>query len=213
MRRGGSFSVNPERMELSDETKAISAWRRDLRARLIAARIALPAAAHDAASRAIADRLAPLLADLKCGPLGFYWPIRREFDPLPLVRDFVAAGGTAALPVVMGRNRPLEFRPWKPDMKMATDAYGIPHPAAGETVIPATLLIPMVGFDAEGYRLGYGGGYYDRTLGVMKPRPRCIGLSFEIGRVETIRPFPFDMRMDAIITEADTFRQSDEIFA
>jgi 5-formyltetrahydrofolate cyclo-ligase len=192
-------------MELSDETKVILAWRRDLRARLIAARVALPVAAHHVASRAIADRLAPLFAGLKRGPLGFYWPIRREFDPLPLLRDFVTAGGTAALPVVVEKNRPLEFRPWKPGIKMAIDAYGISHPAAGETVIPATLLVPMVGFDAEGYRLGYGGGYYDRTLGAMKTRPRCIGLSFEIGRIETIRPFPFDMRMDVIVTEAGTF--------
>jgi len=198
---GDASPVYPDGMELSDEAREILAWRRSLRADLIAARMAMPQAAHRAASAAVAAGLGKLLSSLPPGPVGFYWPIRREFDPLPLMREFVAAGGTAALPVVVKKNHPLEFRRWTPDARMANGVYDIPYPADGEIVTPCGLLIPMVGFDKDSYRLGYGGGYYDRTLAALQPRPRCIGIAFELGRIETIRPLSFDMRMDAIVTE------------
>jgi 5,10-methenyltetrahydrofolate synthetase len=85
---------------------------------------------------------------------------------------------------------------------MQVGVYDIPYPAEGSVVQPDALLIPMVGFDAVGYRLGYGGGYYDRTVASLAPRPCLIGVSYELGRIETIRPLTHDIRMDYVVTEA-----------
>ena len=181
--------------------RAILTWRRDKRAKLIGARRALGAAAHRAASRAIERQLAAHFPDLATRLVGFYWPCQREFDPLPLVKQLIARGGTAALPVVVGKNRPLEFRPWRPGARMAVGAHGIPYPAEGNAVAPETLLVPMVGFDRAGYRLGYGGGYYDRTLAALPEKLLCIGLCFALGRIDSIHPLPHDVPMDFIVTE------------
>jgi 5-formyltetrahydrofolate cyclo-ligase len=191
----------------------IASWRREQRAALMAARNALPAAAHRAANRAILDRLAASFPDLATRLVGFYWPIRREPDPLPLVRRLVAEGGKAALPVVMGMGRPLEFRPWRPDVAMAVGVYDIPYPVAGPPVAPEVLIVPLLGFDAAGYRLGYGAGFYDRTIAAFAARPRLIGVGFALGRLATIEPQPHDIPMDFIITEDGVFRREGERLA
>jgi 5-formyltetrahydrofolate cyclo-ligase len=181
----------------------VAAWRKALRADLIARRLALPAADRAAASDRITARLKALLA---CAPgrlIGFYWPFKGEYDPRPLARDLHAAGVALALPVVVARAQPLIFRPWQPGAPMARGVWDIPVPAGGDPVEPDTLLVPLVGFDAEGYRLGYGGGFYDRTIAAMAIRPRSIGVAFACGRLSSIRPQPYDMRMDRIVTEDD----------
>ncbi len=183
------------------------AWRRDQRARLIEARRALSTAAHRAASRAIEGQLEAHFPDLATLRVAFYWPFRREFDPLPCVKQWVARGGAVALPVVVEKNRPLEFRPWRPGAKMALGVYDIPYPAEGEAVTPEALLVPMVGFDRAGYRLGYGGGYYDRTLAALPKKPLCIGIGFALGRIDSIHPLPHDIPMDFIVTEEMTARR------
>lgn len=184
------------------ERAAILAWRRERRVELIAARLALPAAAHHAASAAITLALGPLLAPQAGVRIGFYWPFRREFNPLPAIESHLAAGGRAALPVVVGKGRPLEFRDWRPGAAMANGVYDIPYPAEGPPVAPDLLLVAMVGFDGARYRLGYGGGFYDRTLAASAPRPRTIGVCFELGRLATIHPLPHDIPMDLVVTEA-----------
>jgi 5-formyltetrahydrofolate cyclo-ligase len=108
-----------------------------------------------------------------------------------------------ALPVVIAKATPLIFRPWHPGAPMARGVWDIPVPASGEPVEPDTLLVPLLGFDAEGYRLGYGGGFYDRTIAAMAIRPRTIGVGFACGRLSTIRPQPYDVRMDVIVTGED----------
>lgn len=184
----------------------ISSWRRERRAALMAARNALSADEHRAIARAIDASLATGFPDLASRFVGFYWPIRREFDPLPLVRRLIAAGGRAALPVVMGKGMPLEFRAWHPGAKMAVGVYDIPYPADGPAVLPEALLVPLLGFDCACFRLGYGAGYYDRTLASFPVRPLAIGIGFEIGRLETIHPQPHDIPMDAVVSEAGIFR-------
>ncbi len=191
--------------ELSDP-HAIMAWRREKRARLIEARRALSTAAHRAASRAIEEQLAAHFPGLSSRVVAFYWPFRREFDPLPFVKRLIARGCGAALPVVE-KNRPLEFHPWRPGAKMARGVYDIPYPAEGKAVTPEALLVPMVGFDRAGYRLGYGGGHYDRTLGALPKKPLCIGISFALGRIGSIHPLPHDIPMDFIVTEEMTARR------
>ena len=191
-----------------DDRRAIAAWRRTERARLIAARIALPAAEHRADSLKIEIRLEALFATLPTRHIGFYWPFRREFDPLPLMRRLITEGREAALPVVAGKSGPLEFRAWHAGSKMELGVYDIPHPAEGAAVSPDTLLVPLVGYDRAGYRLGNGGGYYDRTLGALPKKPLCIGIGFALGQIDSIRPLPHDMPMDFIITEEMAARRA-----
>ncbi len=168
-------------------------------------------AEHHAASRAISERLNELLAMLAPKVLGAYWPIRREFSPIALLRDY-QSDGVVALPVVVAKNEPLQFRQWTHDCPMATGVYNIPYPADGAAVVqPDTLLIPMLGFDAAGYRLGYGGGYYDRTVAAAVPRPRLIGISFEFARMPSIRPLSHDVPMDWVVTEKGTYPASQSV--
>jgi 5-formyltetrahydrofolate cyclo-ligase len=173
-----------------------------LRAKLIAAREAMNEDEHCRASAALGAALADHLGRLDFRVLGAYWPHRREFDPTPVLDAILADGRQIALPVVTAKGQPLEFRLWRPGAAMSSGVHGIPHPADGPAVAPDVILAPMVGFDRAGYRLGYGGGYYDRTLAAIAPRPVAVGVGFEFGRLETIDPQPHDLPMDAIVTEA-----------
>jgi 5-formyltetrahydrofolate cyclo-ligase len=179
----------------------VRAWRKTERARLIEARMALPLDEHRAASEAISQHLASRFPAEALPSLGCYWPFRREYDCLPLMRSVIEAGGKVALPVVLEKNHPLEFRPWTPKARMEAGVWNILHPAEGPAVRPAVLLVPLVGFDAQGYRLGYGAGYYDRTIATYTTPPLTIGVGFELCRMSTIHPQSHDLPMDYIVTE------------
>jgi 5-formyltetrahydrofolate cyclo-ligase len=182
-------------------------WRRAQRERLIAERLAMTDEAYEAASAAICAFVLERLGKIGGGVIvGGYWPIRREPDCPPLLRRIVEAGGQAALPAIVAPKQPLEFRSWTPEAAMETGLFDIPHPVGGAVVTPTVLLVPLVGFDAAGHRLGYGGGFYDRTLADLAPRPLAIGLGFEFARLESIRPRPHDQFMDLIVTEAGVFK-------
>lgn len=180
----------------------IKAWRKAMREELIAARMAVPAEARAEAAEVIANRLARLVEPGRV--FSFYWPMRGELDFRPLAARLHALGVIPALPVVVEKNRPMEFRPWRPKAAMMRGIWNIPQPATGETVVPDVALAPVVGFSADGYRLGYGGGYFDRTLAALARRPLTIGVGLESQLIETIRPLPHDIRLDAIMTEATT---------
>jgi 5-formyltetrahydrofolate cyclo-ligase len=141
--------------------------------------------------------------------IALYWPFRGEFNCRPLLHELYQRGVRPALPAVVEPKTPLEFRLWWPEAKMVRGAFEIPVPVARNVVTPAIVISPLVGFDAAGYRLGNGGGYYDRTLAVLEPKPFVIGVGYELGRLETVYPQPFDIPMDAIVTEAQIhdFRQ------
>ncbi|HMN82567.1 MAG TPA: 5-formyltetrahydrofolate cyclo-ligase [Burkholderiaceae bacterium] len=141
--------------------------------------------------------------------LGFCWPHRGEFDARPLAARFIAQGGRAALPVVAARGAALQFRRWEPGAAMAAGDHGIPVPAAGEPLSPDLMLVPLVGFDEAGYRLGYGGGYFDRTLAGLA-RAHTIGVGYESARVRSIEPQPHDLPMRWIVTEAGVFESGAE---
>jgi 5-formyltetrahydrofolate cyclo-ligase len=181
------------------------AWRKAERARLIAARLGLPAAARAAAERGIGTALEARFPPGAIALVGGYWPIRGEYDPLGYLRRAIDAGAAAALPAVVGLRAPLQFRPWTPQTRMAPGRWDTLHPQDGPAVTPRALLIPLVGFDAAGHRLGYGGGFYDRTLAALEPRPLAIGVGFELGRLDSIEPAAHDQRMDVIVTEAGAF--------
>lgn len=180
-------------------TEVERAARRALRAQLLAARAALP----DRESRvsALAGRVARWLNTMPVTRLGFFWPIRDEPDLVPTVARWLAADPArrAALPVVDGDR--LQFAPWTPGAPMQPGPYGIPVPATAARLTPQLLLVPCVGFDRARFRLGYGGGFYDRTLAALPLRPVTVGVAFECGRVPSIGPQPHDVKLDLVISE------------
>jgi 5-formyltetrahydrofolate cyclo-ligase len=183
------------------EGAELKGWRKAERERLIALRQALPAAERQRLGGQIDAALRGLLGE-RPGILGVYWPFRAEFDPRPLIDWAVAAGRVVALPVVIDKKGPLEYRAWRPGEPLVDGVWNIPVPEKREIVTPTMVLAPLVGFDDACYRLGYGGGYFDRTLGAMLPRLYAIGIGFEFQRLETIYPQSYDVPMDVIVTEA-----------
>lgn len=177
------------------------AARQAMRRENIAARLGLPPAAHRAASATILHHLAELLLPRPAGTLGFCWPIRAEVDCRPLAERLLKAGWRIAMPTVAKLNQPLVFRTWWPSAPMTEDPYGIPVPATEVVPPPEALLIPLVAFDAAGYRLGYGGGYFDRTLAALAQRPVTIGVGFEFCAIANLHPEPHDVPLDLIVTE------------
>ena len=186
---------------------AVNGWRRGERERLIALRQTLPATERRGWGDRIEAALRNLLAE-RPGTLGVYWPFRAEFDPRPLIDWAVAAGRMVALPVVIDKKGPLEYRAWRPGEPLADGVWNIPVPEKREIVTPAIVLAPLVGFDEGCYRLGYGGGYFDRTLAALSPRAFAIGIGFEVQLLETIYPQSFDVPMDLIVTETGIRRRS-----
>ena len=141
--------------------------------------------------------------------IGAYWPIKGEFDPLPALHRWKEDGelqGNAqrlriGLPVVNKEHKTLTFHAWYPGCPMEEDAYGIPKPKDTELVVPTLLFVPCVGYGAGGYRLGYGGGFYDRTLATLQPKPFTVGLGFTNGYVDDLEPEPHDQPLEAILND------------
>jgi 5,10-methenyltetrahydrofolate synthetase len=179
----------------------IDAWRKERRRELLARREALSLEDRHAGDERVARLLAegfPLLAGLT---IGFYWPFKGEVDPRVALHRLRKLGARTALPVVVVKASPLQFREWRPDTVTAPGVFGLPVPQGTAVVSPEAVLVPPVGFDTRGYRLGYGGGYFDRTLAAATPRPLAIALAREASRMETIHPQPYDIPMDFVITE------------
>jgi 5,10-methenyltetrahydrofolate synthetase len=141
--------------------------------------------------------------------IGAYWPIKGEFDPLPALHRWKEDGELQnepqprriGLPVVDKLHRTLKFHAWFPGCPMEEDAYGIPKPKDTEVIVPTLLFVPCVGYGTGGYRLGYGGGFYDRTLAELQPRPFTVGLGFTNGFVGDLEPEPHDVPLDAILND------------
>jgi 5,10-methenyltetrahydrofolate synthetase len=178
----------------------IRSWRKAERERLIKARAATVQEIRARWTRAIIETLEPLLRESE-GPISFYWPFRGEPDLRPLMRALDGEGFKLALPVVAQPKTPMIFRPWRPGAKMELGVWNIPIPATKEEVEPRLLLAPVVGFTPDFYRLGYGGGYFDRTLAKLGAGHAAIGIGFEMGRLATIHPQSHDIKMRQIITE------------
>jgi 5-formyltetrahydrofolate cyclo-ligase len=173
-------------------------------------RWAAAASSATAASPAAASVVAPsagggLSARARPLVLGIYWPFRSEIDVRDLAHQHMEAGGIVALPVVVEKNAPVEFWRWRPEVPMARGLFNIPIPGERELVAPDVLIVPLVGFDRAGYRLGYGGGYYDRTLAASNPRPRTLAIAFAEAELETIYPQAHDIAMSRIITDRFAF--------
>lgn len=190
---------------------ALKHWRKTERERLVAARMALDAAQLSRLRAAIDAHLERAFPWLAKSVVAFCWPYRNEYDARHLVRQLRDRGARTLLPVVVGNKQPLVFRPWKPGDVLAKGVYDIPYPASGETVVPDVVLAPMNGFDLGGCRLGYGGGFFDRTLAALRAggqtRPLAIGVTYELARLQTIHPQPYDIPMDFVVTERGVYER------
>jgi 5,10-methenyltetrahydrofolate synthetase len=182
--------------------------KKDWRARLLPQRI--EAASDVAIGEALTARLDTLVAQFKPQSIGLYWPLRGEFDARAWIAAWLAADASrrAALPVIPERHAPLAFHAWAPHAPMREGHHGIPEPASQEAIVPDLLLVPCVGFDRDGYRLGYGGGYYDRTLAAWPGAalPVTVGIAYEACRIDdgVLAREAHDLPLDAVVTEAAT---------
>lgn len=183
----------------------IIAAKRTLRRTMVARRDAIDLAERASAAAMLAAQVMARLAFPVDACIAGYFPFRSEFDVLPLLRVLHETGRALALPVVTGRGQKLLFRRYRPGDPMTMNALGIPEPAAtAATVAPSHLLMPLLAFDDLGYRLGYGGGYYDRTLTALREaghRPATIGIGFEAQRVAEVPRALGDQSLELVATE------------
>jgi 5,10-methenyltetrahydrofolate synthetase len=193
------LSPSPDRRTWAE----VAAWRKAERGRLIKARLELAVAERRSFSEQIAAGLDRLIGDPSGRTISFYWPFRGEPDLRDWMSGVHGCGGRCSLPVVVTRHQPLVFRQWEPGARLDRGVWNIPIPADGGEVAPDIVIAPVVGFDATCYRLGYGGGFFDRTLAAMPVKPRIIGVGYAQAAMATIVPQHHDIPMDVIVTEQE----------
>jgi 5-formyltetrahydrofolate cyclo-ligase len=161
-----------------------------------AARKAAHAAGQGQAAELLADWLAPHAGKALAG----YMPMRTEIDPIPAM---AAHQGPVCVPVIIGKGQPLRFREWSPGCALIEGDFGALIPAEGAWIEPEVLIVPLVGFDGRGFRLGYGGGFYDRTLeGLRAKHPTlAVGFAYAAQELPQVPTDAYDQRLDAVITE------------
>lgn len=187
------------------QARDVARWRRAERTRLARLREALGQAGRAQVSDRIAGHLQRVLRDRGVGRgrvLSGYWPIKGEPDLRPALAGLHRAGVTIALPVVETRAAPLIFRRWTPETKLVRGDWNIPvPPPEADVLTPDVALAPCLGWDGACFRLGWGGGYFDRTLAALAPRPFTLGIALSAARLTTIFPQPHDIPLDLILTE------------
>jgi 5,10-methenyltetrahydrofolate synthetase len=189
----------------AEQARDVARWRRAERVRLSAVRDGLGQAGRAEVSARIGGHLAAFLSALPLpsgAVLSGYWPIKGEPDLRPVLGDLSRTGVTIALPVVETRAAPLVFRRWTPETRMVRGDWNIPVPPPdAEVLTPDYALAPCLGWTEGCFRLGWGGGYFDRTLAALSPRPVTIGIALTAARLDTIFPQPHDIPLDHILTE------------
>jgi 5,10-methenyltetrahydrofolate synthetase len=185
----------------------LSTWRKRERARLLAEREALTPDELASLRARIDLILERTFGDLVHGILAFCWPYRNEYDARHIAAALRRRGAVTALPVVVAPKTPLVFREWHPGIALLEGPLGIPYPAGSAEVRPDSVLLPMLGWDGDGFRLGYGGGFFDRTLAALGKRPRVIGIAYERAYLRTIHPQPYDIPADFVVTERGVYRR------
>ena len=197
---------NNDRVVQAGRAAQKAIWRK----RLVAERLQLED--RFARNEALQRVMRVWLVDRPDAVIGAYWPIKGEFDPLPALFRWQEAGMEAdaagasqrrriGLPVINKIDKTLTFHRWYPGCEMEEDAFGIPKPKDTELVHPTLLFVPCVGYGPGGYRLGYGGGFYDRTLAALSPRPFTVGLGYTHGFLPELEPEPHDLALDALLND------------
>ncbi len=153
------------------------------------------------------ERLIALLAAHRGRRLAGFVPIRTEINPLPVMAA-MSEHGPVAVPVIAGKARPLGFRRWRPGCAMEPGPFGAPVPVTGEALVPEVVIVPLVAFDRTGGRLGYGGGFYDRTLELLRATGPvfAVGYAYAAQESDSLPLEPTDQPLDAIVTDAETLR-------
>lgn len=195
----------PDGLVRTNDFADIASWRRATRKELLAARRALTADERRERDARIVANLEASLGSTAGACVSAYWPVRGEPDLRAWLARLPALGTTLALPVVVGPDRPLEFHEWCPDAPLRSALWDIREPEAGRLVTPDVVLVPLVGFDRHGYRLGYGGGYFDRTLAALVPQPRVVGIGYAFTELPTIHPQAHDIPMELVVTDEEAF--------
>lgn len=191
----GSFAAVDEQQRIE-----VSRWRKAERERLLGARNDLGAQVRQRLSEEVARELDTIVSPCPGQIISVYWPFRAELDLRPWMRSAILAGARVALPIVETKGKPLIFREWTPEARMERGIWNILQPADGDRVWPTITIAPLVGHDPDCFRLGYGGGYFDRTLAAANPRPMVIGVGPPVSAIKTIFPQPHDIPMDVIVT-------------
>jgi 5-formyltetrahydrofolate cyclo-ligase len=168
-----------------------------------AAHQAAPGAARQAAGHALAE-----IGALRVRCVAGYLPIRTEIDPLPAMLALGGLGYRLCVPVIEGPGRPLRFRAWTPEAELAPGPYGVPVPADGDWLDPDALLVPLLAYDRRAFRLGYGGGFYDRTIHDLRGRApvHAFGFAYAGQRIEAVPHEPTDAPLDGVVTEDGVLR-------
>lgn len=180
----------------------VAAWRRQQRTTLLARRKAMPQQARQRAAASVAVTLSERVAAAGYASIGLYWPIRHEINLLAWAQTLSQRSGVAlCLPVVVKREAPMEYWRWQQGEPLDRGIWDIPVPTRRDVLLPDLMLAPLVGFDRDNYRLGYGGGYFDRTLASLAQRPAVIGVGYAFSALDSIFPQPHDIAMDAVVTE------------
>lgn len=182
-------------------------WRKAQRERLVAVRMALAPDTVEMYRQRMDGFLARSFPGLAHCRVGFCWPIKNEYDARHFVRTLRDKGALTCLPVVVAPKQPLAFREWHPGVELALGALDIPYPKDSPEVVPQAVLLPMNGWDAKGYRLGYGAGFFDRTLASLAEKPVVIGVAYEMARLDTIHPRSWDIPADYVVTERGVYRR------
>jgi 5,10-methenyltetrahydrofolate synthetase len=189
------------------DAHALKTWRKSERERLVAARQAIPASVLETWRQRMDGFLERSFPGLASSRFAFCWPIKGEYDARHLARTLRSRGALTALPVVVAPRTPLKFREWHPGVTLAMGALDIPYPVDSAQVSPDAVLLPMNGWDLQGYRLGYGAGFFDRTLASLPKRPVVIGVTYEMAKLDTIHPQSWDIPADFIVTERGVYRR------
>lgn len=189
-----------------EQEQDVARWRKAERQRLRAERDGLSVAARQAVSLALGTGLMEFLhdrfGDMTGRVFSGYWPIKGEPNLRPVLETLHNEGALVALPLVEVKAAPLVFRRWTPETRMVRGDWNIPVPPPDAVVVvPEIALAPVMGWTDDGFRLGYGGGYFDRTLAALSPRPFTIGIGLQSARLATIFPQPHDIPLDVILTE------------
>ncbi|MFD1332201.1 5-formyltetrahydrofolate cyclo-ligase [Methylopila musalis] len=195
------------------DTEAAAA-KAALRSYVLARRAALAPDVRAAAAEAIAREGEGLVARLRPASVSVFFPVRGEIDAGPLMARLAARGVPLALPVIVEKDAPLAFRAWAPGEPLETKRFGLQEPpASAPEIAPELLFVPLAAFDDRGYRLGYGGGFYDRTLEKLRARGRAIavGLAFAAQRTERVPIDRYDQRLDGVLTEQGLLTIGDAI--
>jgi 5,10-methenyltetrahydrofolate synthetase len=192
------------------DTTSLKIWRKTQRERLISERLRVTPALLETWRGQIDRSLERSFPGLAHCRLAFCWPIKGEHDARHLARTLRSRGALTALPVVKAPKQPLMFREWHPGIGLAVGPLDIPYPKDSAEVVPDAVLLPMNGWDSAGYRLGYGAGFFDRTLASLTKRPMVIGVTYEMARLDTIHPQPWDIPMDFVVTERGVYRRDAE---